>query len=317
MFTRYALVTGALLLTAWPATAAEVSRYLPEDTEVVAAINVRQLLGSPLVKKFALEQLKAALAGNPDGQKLLDAIGLDPFKDIDSVLVAGPGKDLQNKAVVIVSGTFDLDRIHKIADEVVRADAEALAIHKEGNLRIIEGKGKNGGPPFFAALVDRNTLIAAQTRGVVVEAAKGVNAKAPRVKKNLQVLIQSSDDRQSAWFAALATSEIKDVLKNNPQTAGLAEKVTAFRGAANVTGEVQTAIAIHATDVRAADEVRRLVEALKGILAFAAQGNEQYGPLISDVLEVMKVSAQRNVVIVGGRMSEAQIDKSLKKASKP
>ena len=59
---RRALV-GAVLAAglAAPARAAEVDPLLPAETESVMFVNVRQVLDSDLVKKYALGQIKQAL----------------------------------------------------------------------------------------------------------------------------------------------------------------------------------------------------------------------------------------------------------------
>src|SRR5262245_15454665 len=112
------LALALLAPTASPCAAAEVSKFLPEATEVVAFINVRRLLGAPLVQRHALEQVKAALQDNAELHKLLTAARFDPLRDVQSVTLAAPGSDAQNRAVFIVSGAFDADRIHAVAEEV-------------------------------------------------------------------------------------------------------------------------------------------------------------------------------------------------------
>ena len=54
---RVAVLVLAVVLAGAPARAGEVDRYLPDDTEIVVNVNIRQILDSPLVKKHALEKL--------------------------------------------------------------------------------------------------------------------------------------------------------------------------------------------------------------------------------------------------------------------
>src|SRR5262245_41105610 len=81
----------ALLLTAGPARAADADRLLPDDTEVVLGVNVRQVLDAPLVKTHALELLRNYVRSSADAQKVLDALGFDPFKDLHTLTAASPG----------------------------------------------------------------------------------------------------------------------------------------------------------------------------------------------------------------------------------
>src|SRR5262249_15241960 len=85
-----ALALAGLLLAA-PLWAAEADKLLPNDTETVMGINVRQILDAPLVKKLGLEQAKKALKAQSDVQKILDDLGFDVFTDVDTITVAGCG----------------------------------------------------------------------------------------------------------------------------------------------------------------------------------------------------------------------------------
>src|SRR5262249_36270471 len=79
-----ALVFSAALHVA-PARAAEISKFLPNDTEVVLNVNVKQVLDSPLFKKHLLQQVKTFLKNNADAEKMLDALGFDPLKDVSAI----------------------------------------------------------------------------------------------------------------------------------------------------------------------------------------------------------------------------------------
>src|SRR5262249_23778915 len=207
------------------------------------------------------------------------AVGLDPLRDISSVTLAAPGSDVQNRALFIVSGNFNVERIHAAADEAIRSDPESLRIHRQENLRIYENKGKDGNSPGYAAFADRNTLLIARSMRPILAAAQSAGRPAPGVKKELQELIREADSKESLWSTALATSEVREVLRGNAQTAAVADKISSFTGAVVLGDAVQAAIQIHATDARAAVEVHKLMEALKGFVQFAALSNKEYGPL--------------------------------------
>ena len=92
---------------------------MPPDTEMVLVVNVRQALEAPLTKKYALEQIKAALKGNEEAQKVLMALGLDPLKDIDTLIVANAGANGE-KVTFILRGKFDTEKIHTTAQAVAK-----------------------------------------------------------------------------------------------------------------------------------------------------------------------------------------------------
>ena len=81
----------AVVLAAQTTRAADPDKLLPADAEFVLSVNVKQIVESDIIKKYALAQMKQALQGN-DAQKMLKELGLDPLKDIDRVVLGGSGK---------------------------------------------------------------------------------------------------------------------------------------------------------------------------------------------------------------------------------
>jgi len=54
-------------------------------------LNVKQALGSALVKKYGLDLIKGAVESNPELENLAKTTGLDVTKDLDSVLLSTAG----------------------------------------------------------------------------------------------------------------------------------------------------------------------------------------------------------------------------------
>ena len=68
------------------ARAAEPDKLLPADTDTVAVVNLRQIIDSDIIKKYALEQIKQLLDGQ-DAKQILTDLGLDPLKDVEKVVI--------------------------------------------------------------------------------------------------------------------------------------------------------------------------------------------------------------------------------------
>src|SRR4051794_9537153 len=68
-----------------------LEKLLPADTEVVVTINLKQILGSQLLKKAGLEKWKQMLKAIDPVNDILQDLGFDPFKDLDRVTIASPG----------------------------------------------------------------------------------------------------------------------------------------------------------------------------------------------------------------------------------
>src|SRR5947207_11717491 len=98
--TRVLALGLAAALLAPAARAADVDKYLPKDTEQISVINVRQILGSALLKKVGLDNIREALKANEEVAGTLKGLGFDPLKDIDRIIAAQPATAEQDKGLV-------------------------------------------------------------------------------------------------------------------------------------------------------------------------------------------------------------------------
>src|SRR5262249_40501017 len=150
--------------------AADIDPYLPEDTEFVVNVNVRQIIDSPLFKKNALEAAQEALRGNDQVQDILKELGFDPFKDLDRVLAASPGGTEEDRGLIIVHGKFDVAKFQAKAEKVAKEDAEHLKIHKilGGKHLLYEVTTPELDSPLFVVLANRDTILASPGKDYVV-----------------------------------------------------------------------------------------------------------------------------------------------------
>jgi hypothetical protein len=102
-----------LTVVAAPAAAAEVDKFLPDDTQMVLTINVRQLLDAPLIKKYARDQIENNLNNNQEAQQAMKALGIDPLKDVSSISIAAPGQADDTKVFGIIHGSFDRRQVRR------------------------------------------------------------------------------------------------------------------------------------------------------------------------------------------------------------
>jgi len=109
---RLWLLAGAIALAgSLPAADSELLSLAPPDAQVVAGVNVEQAKLSPIGQLLLTRTVGKA----PDSglQKLIDATGFDPRRDIREVLVAArPGT---KSGVLLAHGTFDVPRITEAA----------------------------------------------------------------------------------------------------------------------------------------------------------------------------------------------------------
>ena len=153
MFRR--LLLGAVLTAGLTASArsAEIDNLLPAETESVMYLNVRQIIDSDLVKKYALGQIKQMLAGNEEAQRMLKDLGLDPLKDIERVTVGIWGKGPEDmQTIAVIRGAFDKDKLIEAAKKEAKNNGDKIAVVKEGEYELVKYTDEKQPKPFFAGV---------------------------------------------------------------------------------------------------------------------------------------------------------------------
>src|SRR5947207_6188354 len=117
-----ALALGAVALLTTPARAADAREgtgavldvLTPTDAQIVVSFNLRQMADSALAKKKGIDKLREALDADQNLKQVLKAVGLDPFKDIESITLALPIPEnpavKTDKVFVTIRGNFDQDK---------------------------------------------------------------------------------------------------------------------------------------------------------------------------------------------------------------
>lgn len=188
------LLLGALVV---PAGAADLDKYLPDDTQAIITVNFRQIIEAPVVKKYAIKEVEKGLE-TKEVQQVISLLGLDPLKDITGATVAFPAEMNEKTLTVIVRGSFDLVRIHDLADKIARDKPDTLTVHKQDNLRLYEGKDERSKRPYFASFMNKEVLVVSAAKERVADAiAKSTGKKDASAGKNLQSLVGQQDGTQS------------------------------------------------------------------------------------------------------------------------
>src|SRR6266852_7919704 len=89
-----------------PALGAQWNTFLPDNTEAVIVLNVRQISESPVFKKYFREQWENAARNNPEDRPFFNMMDADSIKEIVRITLALPPGPFNKKAVVIVQGRF-------------------------------------------------------------------------------------------------------------------------------------------------------------------------------------------------------------------
>jgi hypothetical protein len=313
--------TGLALLAAFlparPVGAGEADKYWPDDSEFVVSIDVRQGLDSKVAKKHLLGLVKEAIDNHAEVRQLLQATGLDPLRDIAGVTAAGRRAGDKVAGLVLVRGTFDLTKIQTAAKEWAKRRPEEVRIREEGDQTTYEIPSKQPGrDPVFGSFLDKELLVLSPSKQTILDAAaKHTGKKAAAVSKDLQTLVSRTDRKQTLWLAALLTEDLqKDLVKGVPKDK--AGQLRSIHGGVLFTDRVRADFRLQTSDRRTAADLRKNLDGLRVLLRYGALNNKNipgFAPLLAEMIGAVKITSMDNVVIFHAEVSDAQIDKTLRR----
>jgi hypothetical protein len=309
------VVAVGLLLLAGSGQAAELEKFLPDDAEVVASVNVRQMLDSPLAKKFEiLKEIENNIKKNDEATKVLKALGLDPLKDVNRITFASPAKPDEKRWLLGVHGSFDLAKIHDTADGYIKTNGDNISVSKLDNVRVYEIKDPKKGETGYACFLSKDVLVVSPNKAYVVDAiAKYAGKREPKFTKPIKDLVSKQDSKQSIWFAALPSTDVKDLLAKNEQTQQLAEKLESISAGVTLTNDIKLNLLFSTSDEKTAKDLRQKLEGAKALGILFVSGAEElkdYAPTITDVLNAFKFTQDKGLVTVELEISASAIDKA-------
>lgn len=320
---RHAVALLTVLFCAPLGRAAEGEPYLPEDTEVVVNLNVRQILDSELVKKNLLEMAQEALRGQDEVQDVLKDLGFDPFKDLDRLIVASPAGNDRDRGLIIAHGRFDVDKFKAKAEAVAKDDDTHLKIRKVlgGKHLLYEVNLPDRNEPLFVALAGRDTILASLGKDYVVDALKKVGKKDKAALKNkqFQTLLDKLDARQSLSMAAVKTPELAKTFDKAPgDIKDMLTKIQALGGGVTISDEVKLELVVNVENVKDAKDLRDSAKAgldlVVGFLSAFAQAQATPGAeLVVDFLKTLTIKNVESTVVLKGRISSDAIEDIIKK----
>lgn len=316
------------ILAAGPAVDAADLKFYPDDTEVVLTVNIRQILNSELVKsqKATAKKIQASVDEKipEEAMKYLKMAGLDPVKDLISITVAAaPSKDPE-KALIIVDGDFQPDKLHATLEEVAKNHADAVKISKSGEHKIIEVTTPEG-KQFHLAVASKKVLVASLSRDALKSAlARGNGEQESNLKKEIKTLIGTMHSGQSisavATGKALAKALEGAKLPNNPAQ-GLAPALQGIESVnANITvgKDIQIQLGVSTRDAETANTLAKGVNfgllLIKGVVAQKAMEEQKLLPVV-DVVNTFRATIQGNSVTVRAEVSADNLEKLIKNFS--
>ena len=242
-FRKLLLAAIAAVACAPAARAAEVDPLLPKEAEQVIFINFKQLLGCDLVTRLMVPKVAEVLKKG-EAEAVIEALGIDPYKDISDVTIAlweqdakalpsaepepaqpvkpqpaqpEPGQPTQpgtrrtqgpgQNVVAIVRGKFDPRKLWKAAGEFSTKYPDLVTIVTEDGLKMVKAGDRDR--PLYVLVADEKTLIAATSPTQLADCLKAKTAKAKAaLNRELAALILRQDGKASMYMCQLLEGKL-------------------------------------------------------------------------------------------------------------
>jgi hypothetical protein len=314
----------AALLLAAPARAVEADKLLPNDTETVITINVKQILTSPLAKKTPLiDKAREFVKDQGEASQVLTDLGFDPFTDLESIVLAFSGASEPDRGLVILHGKFDQAKFKAKAEETAKDMENVLKIHKVpdgrgGETELYEANIPGVQHTMYVALAGKNSLVASGGKDYVLDAIdKEAGKKKSQLKsQGLQALLARVDGTQSVWLAVLGSTLAKSQLANTDEAKQIIDKLDDATAGLTLSKDLKLEVSVTAKNADDARELgAKIRKGLNTALALAgglAAQNEKAEPLV-DALKAVKPKIKGKVIGVQLDLSGEDIDKAINK----
>jgi hypothetical protein len=284
----------------------DADKWLLNDPEVVMTINVKQLLGSEIMKAN-MPALKGMLEHDEKAKAVLQATGLDPFKDLDSILISGAGTTSKDaRALIVVRGTFDKEKIHealkKEADK--KGDVELV---KEGDHQLYQFKAKD--QHLYGGFASKSVLVVTHSKEATAEAMSNGGKKESKITPEMKKALGTFTGKESMTFAMVVNDELKKQIENAPQVGKAASKLQTLTASLTVTDSISLNVTGNSSEAKAAKQLANALTILKGAAGLAA---EDFPPIAGKILEEIKITAEKESVVVALKITKAMIDEAAK-----
>jgi hypothetical protein len=310
------------------AAAGDLEKLLPNDTEAVIVFNVQQLLGAPLLTKAgAVDTIKEALKSNENAKKITEELGIDPLKDIESLVSTQSSADPE-KGLMILNGKFDVAKFRAKAEAIAKDNKDRLTIHKvklddaeysvyEVNkldeliqlppqVEMVAGDVKSIKKAFVG--IDKSAIVMSPDKEYVAEAlAKAAGKKKTEIKsKEMQAILAKVDPKQTISLAVLAGSLAKGKLGEGKDAKAFLAKLNNITGGITVADGINTKIVLAAKSDGDASAINKQIEegldTARGLVGVLTAQDTKLAPL-ADLVKGVKSTASEKTVAIASDIS--------------
>jgi len=289
------------------AVTTDETKWIVPDAEVILKLNIKQMMGSELMKKSGTDAIKGLINSNEHAKAVIEATGLDVTKDIDGILMSATGSAKDAKGRVIIKGKFDTTKIHDALKK--QADkGPGVKLVKEGTTQLYEFL-LNDDKALFGAFADRATLVLTDSKETTAELLKNPPAKAAAMSPKMKSALAKFTGKESMSLALVVNDDLKKMLGAARGAGDAAAKLQTLTAGMTLTSGVAVNITGVTNDPTAAKSLEKTLGTLKATGTMLLGMNEDVPPFVSDLLNAVKIASTPESVTINLNVTKETINK--------
>jgi hypothetical protein len=270
---------------------------LPEDTAMILGISVEKVTQSKLWTQFSPMFMDQAEV--KDGlSKLKDGCGMDPIKDVKSIVIGMNGDMDEKKMVVLIQGNFDEGKITKCVTTLAEKEAggKKVTAKTEGKITTFSAEGES--TQIYVGWAGKDTIVITQS---AVEGDKTFLASVLEGKssaknnKDLAALMGNVDTSNTLWAAMQVTGKLKSNMaaSDGPQPVAVWMNIDYSKA---LKAEIGAHFANDKDASSAVDKAKKEIDSAKS------------DPTAGPYLKNLTINAKGSDAIVSISLDEKQVD---------
>jgi len=315
VFLALALAMGLLALSS--ATAAPIigpkadegsDKWLADDAEVIMVFNFKAMTKSELMTKGVVADFVKKAMESEQAKAAMGAIGLDPMKDLDSMIFSGTtglgGKDKAQR--MVMRGNFDPEKL-----TAAMKKSDKVTASKEGGVDLFEIDAAPG-QTLYGAFHGKGAFVLTESKEVTLGLAKKGPAKAGKKLKSMEHALKRFTGKESMALAVVITDEMKKA----PMPAQAAKFVKALNSltlSVTLSADLDVAIVGNTQDGEA-KELAKLVTTMKGLADLWIEGQEGVPEPAKKLYKDISVENTRDTVTISLKIAKKTIEDLAKMA---
>lgn len=313
---RLSALILASLLTAGILSAAVdpgLLALVPANTQLISGVHVDQSRVSPF-GQFIISQIQTHPG---DLQKLIDATGFDPRKDVVEVMMASDGQKQNPAGLVLARGSFDPTKVETTAT----AKGAVIQNYMGTDVIVRNNPNENGtvnGQPGAVAFLD-STLAVAGTLDAVKSVIANRTNTTPQIPQALLAQVNALSGANDAWFVslvpgttllpqgAMSSGNSNNATNNQSPQAAALQAIVQSNGGVRFGDQIALSFQALTRSDKDAQSLADVVRFVSSMVQMKRQENPQLG-ILATAFDGMNLATNGNTMTVGMNIPEQSFE---------